>query len=291
MKTWFKKTAVRLADRIGSQRFSPRTSVLCYHSVHPTKPFASVTPELFEAHLAWLSRNCDLVRFNDVVQRPSPWARRPRVAITFDDGYADNFDHAFPLLVKYSIPYTCFLTAGLLEKDRAVIDGFQALRGCDSEAIRPLTWDQVRTMVEHGGEFGSHTYSHPNLALLTKEAARRELRSSKDVIESHLGREVSLFAYPFGKPRQHFTRETIDIVGETGYRLAAAVLYRAVRPGESRYCVPRFCITRDDMESLRQKISGAWDVIGFWQTHVPVPVARIISPEHANAPRWSVSRT
>lgn len=64
--------------------------VLCYHSVSADAPYASATPALFERTLAWVNEHCDLIPFGDALQ--PALGTRPRVAITFDDGYADNQD-------------------------------------------------------------------------------------------------------------------------------------------------------------------------------------------------------
>ena len=86
-------------------------------------------------------------------------------------------------------------------------------------------------------------------------------------------------AYPFGKPGRHFNGETAALVEELGYEYACAVLFRAVRPSDSRFAIPRFVVTRDTVERLREKVLGAWDLIGIWQERGPLWAARIVSPE------------
>jgi len=76
-----------------------RRVILCYHSVHATTPFASVSPAVFADHLDWLTDNCDVVPLVDI-RDGAAQSQRPRVAITFDDGYLDNFVHAFPMLAR-----------------------------------------------------------------------------------------------------------------------------------------------------------------------------------------------
>lgn len=268
---------IRLWPRVtGSRR---RGIVLCYHSIHPSKSFASATPKLFEDHLRWLKVHCEVVRFSQVREAvQSSAGSHPVVAITFDDGHADNYEYAFPLLQKHAIPATFFVTVGLLEKDPAVVQRFQLQRQACYEDIRPLEWSQVRDMCKAGMELGSHTYSHPNLARLERPAARMELRRSKEVMEQRLGQSIVLLAYPYGKPKRHFTAETECLVAESGYKDAAAILFRAVRSSDSRLAMPRFFATGDSLTTLEGKVNGDWDFLGWWQERAPLAVAKLVAP-------------
>ena len=250
---------------------------LCYHSVHPSERFATVTPGVFEKHLSWLVQTCDVIPFREMLEAAgSVDGMRPTVSLTFDDGYADNHDFAFPLLQKYGIPATIFLTAGLIDGDPDVHARFRELRGTE---VHALGWSQVRELVEAGVEIGAHTYSHPNLIRLAPREAADELRKSKEVIEDRLGAQVDLLAYPFGKPKRHFDRETADLARNAGYKYAAAVLFRSVRATDSPLAIPRFFTARDSAEELAAKVRGDWDYLGFLQEHLPMPIARVLSPQ------------
>jgi peptidoglycan/xylan/chitin deacetylase (PgdA/CDA1 family) len=231
---------------------------------------------MFGQHLAWLKNHCEIVCFEDVLRRAAGVRRddRPIVAITFDDGYADNYEFAFPLLQKYGLSATFFLTAGLIEKDRAVVERFCMLRRAAREDVRALEWPQVREMQRAGMEIGAHTYSHVNLAWAKPACAEAEVRRSKAIIEDRLGVRVASMAYPFGKPGYHFTPQTMEIVSEAGYEFAASVTYRAVSRSRSRFAVPRFLATQDSVGSLRDKILGAWDIMGLWHENIPVFLRR-----------------
>ena len=261
-----------------------RVVVLCYHSVHPSKPFASASPADFGRHLDWLAAHCEVVpldRILDAARSPEGRAR-PVVALTFDDGYADNYEFAFPLLQSRGLTATFFVTAGLLERDADVVARLQALRRCPYEDVRPLDWAQTREMHAAGMAIGAHTYSHPNLAVLTRTRAREELRRSKQILEDRLGTPVPAMAYPFGKPGRHFTEETVGLVEEAGYESACAVLFRSVRPTDSRFAVPRLFVTRDSLDRLRDKVMGAWDLLGVWQERSPLWLAQLVSPVDFN---------
>jgi peptidoglycan/xylan/chitin deacetylase (PgdA/CDA1 family) len=257
-----------------------RAVVLCYHSIHPDKSFASATPQLFAGHLDWLVRHCRVVPLQDIASVGSALVtdERPAVAITFDDGYLDNYEYAFPLLCERGLTSTFFVTAGLLEKDAEVLGRLARLRAGDADAIRPMEWDHARAMQAGHMEIGAHTYSHPNLARLVRAAAREELARSKTIIEQRLGQPVRSVAYPFGKPRRHFTAETVSLVEELGYQYACQVLFRGVRASDSRFRIPRFFVRGDSIRDLRAKITGAWDPVGVWQEKSPVWLARRVSP-------------
>lgn len=254
--------------------------VLCYHSVHPSKAFASATSELFEAHLRWLKEHCEIIRFSQVMGSLRCNNRqKPAVAITFDDGYADNYEHAFPLLEKYGMAATFFLTIGLLERDPQVVRRFEGIRHASSGDVQPLEWSQVREMRRAGVDVGTHTYSHPNLARLDPPVAANELAWSKEIMQQRMGEPVRLMAYPFGKPRLHFTAETQRLAAAAEYECAAAVLFRAIRASDSPFAIPRFFVTNDDVATLAKKVLGAWDYLGWWQERVPQTVARLVSPK------------
>jgi peptidoglycan/xylan/chitin deacetylase (PgdA/CDA1 family) len=278
MKRQLKRLAALTAGRWFARPGAPRVVVLCYHSIDPGKWFASASPALFERHLEWLKEHCEVIPFRNAAQAAAEdLSGRPRVAITFDDGYADNFDYAFPLLHKHGLSATFFTTVGLLDKDPAVVGRFQRLRNTGFGDIRPMEWAQAREMLAAGQEFGAHTYSHPNLAQIGEADTRLELIDARRMMEDRLDHDVRTFAYPFGKPRRHFSALTTGVAREAGYKAAAAVLFRGVSRNDSSLVLPRFFVQRDTTQLLGEKIGGLWDVIGCWQEYAPSWVNRLVS--------------
>jgi peptidoglycan/xylan/chitin deacetylase (PgdA/CDA1 family) len=259
-------------------RGARRIVVLCYHSIHPSKLFASATPRLFERQIEWLVANCDVVPYGSIAKlAPSFNGERPLVAITFDDGYEDNHAFALPILLAHGVPATVFVTTGLIDGDARVVERFARLWNAFPEDVRGLSWTQLSEMRKAGMAIGAHTYSHPNLKEIGARMAREEISRSKVRLEEHLQESVRLFAYPFGKPRQHLSGETVDIVAGLGFESAATINYRGIRSGDAPLAIPRFSVTQDSMRVFSGKIYGDLDVIGLWQAHIPLPLARLVS--------------
>ena len=89
------------------------TLILCYHRVAEgiEDPFyLCVRPDNFAAHLEELSRAREPSTLADV----SVPSRRPRVVVTFDDGYRDNLTTALPIAESLGVPITVFVTSGIL---------------------------------------------------------------------------------------------------------------------------------------------------------------------------------
>jgi peptidoglycan/xylan/chitin deacetylase (PgdA/CDA1 family) len=246
-----------------------RVVALCYHSVDPHLR-ASIAPDLFRAHLEWLNEHCAIVPFDQLVAVASDpqSVTRPVVALTFDDGYADNFEQALPILAATQTPATFFVTAGFVDGDPNVVNRMRTLRRVAQ--VRAMSWDQLRELRSAGFAVGSHTYSHANLASLSAADAANEIERSKAILEEHLDAPVPLFAYPWGRPRRHFTAETEHLVAKAGHTDAAAVLFRPVEPSVDRLAIPRFFVAAGDgIRTLEQKVRGSWDIVGDMQERFP----------------------
>lgn len=119
------KRVLRVGKRVARRAFMrsahPHGLILMYHRVAAPSwdPWnLSVSPERFEQQLTALSRAADIVPLSQLYSRLRAGRRgRPVVALTFDDGYADNLHAALPLLERYSAPATVFVVSGLIGQD------------------------------------------------------------------------------------------------------------------------------------------------------------------------------
>ena len=239
-----------------------RTVVLCYHSIHPVNRFASATPTQFDRDVRWLVEHCAIVPSDDVRDRAVHADDRPVVALTFDDGYVDNYRYAFPILAHHGVSATFFVTTGFLDRDPRVVVRMSRMRGM---AVEPLRWKEVLEMRDAGMRIGSHTVTHPNLAALGRPAIDAELRDSKHRLEDELSEEVAAVAYPYGIPGRHVDDRVLDAAASAGYRHGLSILYRNVRSRDDRLNLPRIAVKNNALRVIRAKVDGRLDVIGRWQ--------------------------
>jgi len=167
--------------------------ILAYHHVTATEPAGAarryaLSARQFEAHIEYLlARGYRCLSLDELVLAS---ARRPRAfALTFDDGYADFIEHAYPILERHALTATVFLVA-----ER--IGGQSDWEGEASAAL--LDWRQIRELQRAGITFGSHTRTHRRLTQLTAAELQDELQGSKGQLEAGLGAPVTALAYPFG---------------------------------------------------------------------------------------------
>lgn len=183
------KRAARDFDRLRPPGIG--VSVLEYHRVGAsTSAEMNVDADVFDSHMAHLSACCQTTTLDDAIVdlRTVPPLADNRVTVTFDDGTMDLFEHALPILSKYSIPALIYVATDFVDRQVAFpLDG------------TPLTWDALREMSATGLiDVGSHTHTHAVVDKLDPTELRSELQRSKARIEDELQRPVKHFAYPKG---------------------------------------------------------------------------------------------
>lgn len=134
------------------------------------------------------------------------------IVITFDDGYMDNYEKAFPILREHNFKATIFVVAGLVGKTNQWMKD----RGYPERQL--MGWDEIEECKKYGITIGSHTLNHPRLSLLKNKDARREIEDSKKLIEDRIRARVNHFAYPYGDMNESI----VNMVEEAGYKTACS---------------------------------------------------------------------
>jgi peptidoglycan/xylan/chitin deacetylase (PgdA/CDA1 family) len=287
LPTRTRKRLTRVADA-GARRILPssdvagRRVVLCYHSVNPSPGYLSLSPELFDRHLTWLEDHCRVVPLDELLAGPRRTGG-PYVALTFDDGYADNHAKALPLLAARGMPATFFVTVGFLERNDEVLAHLAKVWRTPGGELSPLSWAEVRDLRGAGMSVGSHTWSHRNLARLSPGDAESDVRRSREVLEDRLGEPVRAVAYPWGKLGRHVTDETFAAARRAGFELGMISLPRGVRDSDGALRVPRMGVGDEPVERLAAKVGGAIDWHAHLHARMPPAVARLLFAEDASA--------
>ena len=155
----------------------------------------TITHEQFEKQIDWLQDNFEIVDLEECQRRiASGFNDRPTVAITFDDGYAENCEFGLPLLIERGIPVTYFVTLDNVVKQTP----FPHDTAIDLDL--PInTIESLRSLDLSGIEIGAHTRTHPDLGKTTDPLtlADEVIVASRE-LEELIGRKLRYFAFPYG---------------------------------------------------------------------------------------------
>jgi len=246
---------------------SKSVPILMYHSVsdhdesevHPYYR-TSTSPQAFSEQMQFLKNqgysSCSLDVALDHLKNDAA-ADKKLVVITFDDGYADFYKYAFPVLRQNGHSATMFLPTAYV--------GDSPLQFKDEDC---LTWQQVRELSRYGISFGSHTVTHPWLVEMNVNQIDDELAISKKTIEDQLGIHVESFAYPYAFPQTdaEFKNMLKDSLLRAGYRNGVCTVVGRADPDSDPLFLERLPANSDDDPTLfAAKLAGAYDWISTAQ--------------------------
>ena len=212
-----------------------RLPILRYHRVAPSGSERMrnyrVTPESFEEQLRYLKD----AGFYSVSWEQWQWARSQRkplpgrgVMITFDDGYLDFFQYAWPLLKQYGFAATVFLVADQIGKTNLWDQAF-------GEELPLMGWSEIHHLQGEGIEFGSHSAAHHALTALSNEDLVRDLARSRTILQHGLGVPIRTIAYPHGD----FNPIVEHFAGGCGYAFGVTCRAGSSQFGDRILALPR----------------------------------------------------
>lgn len=227
--------------------------VLMYHRVaddgDPELARYRVTPAQFEHHMGWLKQqgftplSLDLLKAASTGGSQLP--RRP-VLITFDDGYSDFYDHAWPVLRTFAFPSVMFVVAG---KVGGRSDWDQTLGR--SEPL--MDWQQLSEISAGGVAIGSHSLMHRRFSRLDIRESHDDMRMSAEIIGRALGQRPITFCYPYGV----YDRLVERVLPTCGYEFAFTCDPAAATLQDNPLRLPRIEIMgSDDVQSFAAKLEA-----------------------------------
>ena len=192
--------------------------VLMYHMISHHKPKARynklrVDPIEFERQLGWLRKNGWEFVF---VSELTSVRTNKHVALTFDDGYRDNFLVADPILKKYDAKATLYLVTDRHDRDWSSSKKEHHNDGELMAEPKLLDEDVLQMLAARRWELGSHTVTHANLLNLDTEQCFTEINQCRADLQQRFGASVESFAYPFGL----FENRHVDLVKRVGFDFA-----------------------------------------------------------------------
>jgi len=260
------KTLLRRAARLvlGRRSWLPaaKRAIVVYHDISAPgapqhSPHYSTRPEVFRRHLDVLQRNFHLVALDEIVAPgpagPAGRGAKPRVAITFDDGFATVREKAEPFLAERGIPFALFVNA------QAVSEGRLSYLSDFSPPPQPpgarfyLGASDIDALARKGVLIGNHSASHRALARCTDGELDEEIVAGKEYLDALLGHPVRHFAIPYGK-RQHYDDRAVARCFASGHSHVYStnpVLFDAKSLAvSSRRPLPRIGLTNETVEEL-----------------------------------------
>ena len=231
-----------------------RSFALCYHGVGETSirvdpRFLRVAPRRLRGQIELLrDAGYEFVTLSQLVDSGPADGRPPKpglVALTFDDGWADNHDTLLPMLSAFGIPATIYVTTGLMGRPNPWL--------APESGVRMMTAEEVVACSRAGMEIGAHTLTHPDLSLVGVDGCRREVTGSRDILRELTDTDVGSFAYPYF----HLGPEAVAAVREAGF--ASAVT--GIGYGDwSPLTLERTAISgKDRLASFTLKLLGRYD--------------------------------
>ncbi len=202
--------------------------VVMYHHVSPAGWGLTISPGLFEEHLSYLKRDgwktLSGDEFLEIIQAEEIPAKC--VLLTFDDGFADNYVYAYPILKRYGMKAILFVATSFIEDVEVNRDEFRPLPHKEAWEMAfterrhevMCTWAELREMEEEGVfDIQSHSHTHETPVYI-KERRYRELREDllrgKRDIEERLSKRVLHLGWPKG----YYDEEGIRIATELGFK-------------------------------------------------------------------------
>lgn len=181
-----------LPTPMGVYSWTLKVPILMYHYVSTPPADAdkyrtdlSVTPEQFRQQMAYLKDNgyttVDLYDLSRAIVSQIELPEKP-IILTFDDGYLDNYENAYPILQEHGFAGTFFVVTEFIDKQRA---GY-------------MTWPMVEEMAQGGMRFESHSRTHPDLREMSRDRLIWEILGSQETLAAHLGYTPRYFCYPGG---------------------------------------------------------------------------------------------
>lgn len=229
------------------EKFRNKTGnrILIYHAVDTKldndSAGISVPLDLFKKQIALLNDFYELAELSSGNYSASLSLKKLSVSISFDDGFKDNLTKAAPILLKYKMPFTVFVTTSFIQNNSSLY----------------LTPSELRELSALDGvTIGSHSVTHPHLTNCDDAVLWNEVYESKCYLEDLLGKSIDSISYPYGL----VDRRVIEYVKKAGYKIGVCSVPGMNNSESDPLLLFRTsALASDTPKLLKQKINGSYD--------------------------------
>ncbi len=227
-----------------------------YHSVENTPWKYGVHPQDFKKQIEYLKKNYHIVPLSKIIDfiKGEADLLHKSIALTFDDGYRDTYKEVFPLIKKYQLPITVFLTTNLAPRPKL-------------GNLPRLNWEQIKEMFASDlVSFEVHGHNH-------QELSAGEIQQCQKEIYEHLQYQSKIIAYPAGRRSQ----EIIEFLKNNGFVAGFGINEGLVRHGDDLFNIRRIQVDKTmNFMLFKLRLTGTIDLhrkfIKLWRKYL-VPSA------------------
>lgn len=198
-----------------------------------------ITPQRLESLIKeYTAKAYEFISIAEVAERMSGKRGKKFIAVTLDDGYANNYEVAYPIFMKYHVPFCIYVCKGMITGERRE-DNIEHYKMLSIDQLLALDNDSLCTL-------GGHTSSHYRLTHLSKDLQTQEIYGCKIWLENILGHSIENYAFPYGD----YNAYTIDVLRQCGIKRAVASWGGKVRRNtpERVLDIPRLLVTEQTIE-------------------------------------------
>ncbi|CAM2731558.1 polysaccharide deacetylase family protein [Hathewaya histolytica] len=209
--------------------------ILMYHSISDKDPKNGllVPRKQFKEQVEWLHKNgFTPMLMEDVLEsiNTGKVPKRP-VALTFDDGYVDNYNDAYKILSENNMKGTFFV-----------------ITDCTNASNEYMNLEMLKEMKEKGMGIESHTHNHLELVRLSKQEKINSIRKSQEFLKSNLGVDSKYLCYPVGK----YDKETIEVAKSLGIKGAVTTKNGFAKKEDGELSLRRIRISPMKLEAFKE---------------------------------------
>lgn len=209
------------------------------HSLQERKRPYEITPARLESIIfEYQRKGYEFISIAEVAERMKGKDGKKFVAVTLDDGYANNYEVAYPIFKKYQVPFCIYICRGMVTGERKE-DNIEHYKMLSIDQLCALDKDPLCTI-------GGHTNSHVRLTTLSNEQQTQEVLGCKLWLENTLGHIIDDYAYPYGT----YNAESLAILAKIGITRAVASWGGGARKNtpDRVLNIPRLLVTEDTIQ-------------------------------------------